>query len=79
MMYTDQPLLMGKKNTPLDWTAYEDRCKKQLGYVPDLNKRLTFNELAMLGFSKAAADIDPNKKQRKREDRHDDYGWDDDN
>jgi hypothetical protein len=36
------------------WRAYQDRCNRNLGYVPPVSQPLQMQELAALGFSEAA-------------------------
>lgn len=47
-------ILMGRKGTRLDWSRFDERATKTLGYVPPRNKRLTPDELEKLGFKEAA-------------------------
>lgn len=47
------PILLGKKNTLLDWSKYNERCLEKLGYIPDRTKRLSGEELIKIGFIEA--------------------------
>ena len=48
------PLItLGRRGTPLDWSAWADLCRRRLGRVPQPGIALTRQEWAKLGYTQA--------------------------